>query len=172
MRLLKDEKDFDGGIISLESKEIYYNKAKFGFNLDELEKLNNHFIKLKSLEVNCYTIENINKTLNFIASIGGLTYGNFDTVRNNFKEFNGTVVLSVDKEKINQINNFNVIERRISKDFKEQGKIKLLTSSYKGGNEILIELLWENDFSKNLPDGYKVIKNYSVRRFTALCSSL
>jgi len=161
MRLLKDGKDIDGGIISIESKEIYYHKGKFGFNLDEFEKLNNHFIELNSLEVKCFTINDLRKTLDFIESVDGLTYGNFDSVKNHFKEFNGTVVLSLDKEKINQSNDFNIIESRISQDFKKQGKVKLLSSSYKGGNEILIELLWENDFSKKLPDGYKVIKNYS-----------
>jgi hypothetical protein len=161
MRLIKDGEDIDGGIISLENQEIYYKNSKYRINLDELENLNNYFIGLRSLEFNCYTIKNINKTLSFIESINGFTYGNFDAVRKHFKEFNGTVVLSVDKEKINQNNDVKVIENRISQDFKKQGKIKLLTSSYKGGNEILIELLWENDFSKNLPDGYKMIKNYS-----------
>lgn len=161
MRLIKDGEDIDGGIISLENQVIYYKKGKYGFNLVELEKLNNHFIELKSLEVNCYTIENINKTLKFIESKKGFTYGNTDAMKKQFNEFNGTVILSVDKDKINQINDFIVIERRIFQDFKKQGKIKLLTLSYKGGNEILIELLWENDFSKRLPDGYKVIKKYS-----------
>ena len=160
LRLTNDKKFVDGGVIDLENHEFLYHNGKYDFDVDELEKLHEDFIPLNSFQVDCRTITNSNKFFEFMLESSGFIY-NIGNDKNPLAKFKGKVGLKTGAQGIDFSGGIENIQNKFRKDFENLGEILFLETSYQGGDSISLSMLWQEDFSNRLPDGYRIIKPFS-----------
>jgi len=155
--LTQDNEIIDGGFIDIEDHIFLSDNGEFHIDSTVLSSLSNYFIPLLSYEVTCKTISISNMLFDFIENSKGFNYTYNDERKNPLLDYTGYVELFTIKE------NFDVdkLQKQIEKDFKGVGKTQVIGLSYNGKDSLSVEMLWENNFSKNLPDGYKIIKSFT-----------
>ncbi len=161
---LEDEKEIvDGGILDIDNGEYLYHNGKYNFDLEKFKSFQNKFKKLDAYEINCKTISNTKKLLDFVDKNDGFNYNNTKKEKHPILYFNGKVELLSDKSSLDleNTNGWKDIEKHIIDDFRKLGKIKIKHYSALSPDSIFITILVQQDISNSLPVGYKLFKNYT-----------
>lgn len=159
--LVCNGKKVDGAILNLESNILYYTNGAYNFDLTKLERLQNCFNRLNSYKVNCVTLSNAKKFINYFGNSNGFIYYNTVDGENLIKDYNGIVELSLAVKQTDFSTDVEKRKKRFENDFKRIGNVKFYQSRYEGGDSMKVSMLWEKDFTTSLPSKYRIIKSYS-----------
>jgi len=162
LRLVQDGEIIDGGILDVVNGEILYHNGKYEFDLRQFEKHIDGLEVLNSFEVNCVTISNTKKFFDFVDDSGdGFIFTNSEDGENPIIKFNGIVDLITDTTNVDFSSGYDGFQKRFVSDFKDLGDIAILSSNFGGGDSITLTMLWEKDYTSNLPTGYRITKQYN-----------
>jgi hypothetical protein len=159
LRLEKDGKFVDGGILGIESNVFYYYNGVYKFDFNELEKLNNYFKKLNSFEVNCITASHTNDFIEFVEKSSGYIYGS-EFEKMSLKGIKGKIDLTttISRLSLEKFEDWSQVEKILLNDIEKIGIIK---SSHLVGDSIFLTLLLKDYSIAKIPEKYEVVKPFS-----------
>lgn len=155
----------DGGFIDLLSGYLA-NPRRTKFNVEELFKHSDSFIKLESFKINCHSLKYTKRLVDYVKLKKGFVVTNIENGEDLIKNYNGQIVVEINPETfgISYINSEeNIIPKRIQNQFSGFGDVHVLNYEYHMDSLFLATVLVrDNDFSK-LPDGYHMKKDFSSK---------
>lgn len=161
LRLTCNGKGVDGAILDIDNSEILTGKGKYKFNLSGLVKLSDGFKKMNSYTINCSTISGINKLSRLVKSKHGFTFYGIQGEKNPFEDFSGKIELITLVNQGDFSSNFKKNLKRFESELNEIGKGQIFDIFYEGGDTLKISMLWDKDYTSELPKRYKVVKAFS-----------
>ena len=161
VKLIQNGKVLDVAVLDVVNGMILSYSGNYKFDIKKLEKYNSSFKTLNSYQVNCVTISNIKKFITFIESSNGFIFLNSEDDKNPFVKFNGVVKLKTDTSNVDFSKGSEIFKNRFISDFKKLGDIAIISSKYNGKDSINLTMLWENDYTLNMPTGYRLTKQYT-----------